>query len=333
MRNYIIGIDTSAYTTSIAIVDQQTNKIIYDGRKVLLVPKGQKGLRQQEAVFQHLQNFNELYKNINIDFNQVQTVSVSSRPRNVENSYMPVFTVGQNYGKIIAKSLNSNYVEYSHQENHIAASLIENDNYKNLNENILAIHISGGTTEFLLVKKSNVGYEAEIIGGSKDITFGQLIDRIGTEMGFNFPCGFHMEKYLENENDLNIEINNSNKSNIKLPKISGETFINLSGMENYYKNLLNTHKYHNKTIISSLFKYVSTCIVEIINNLKLNYSFNSIIITGGVSANNIIRNEINNMLKKNYNVIFPAKENSSDNAVGVAYMPIIDRWYHEIKTY
>ncbi len=327
MKHYIIGVDTSAYTTSIAIVDQQINEIIYDERKVLIVPQGQKGLRQQEAVFQHLQNFNELYNNINIDFNEVKTVSVSSRPRNVEGSYMPVFTVGQNYGKIIAKTLNSEYVEYSHQENHIAASLIENENYKYLNENILAIHISGGTTEFLYVNKSNVGYEAEIIGGSKDITFGQLIDRIGTEMGFNFPCGLYMEKYIENDND------NSTISNIKLPKISGETFINLSGMENYYKNLLNTKKYNNKTIISSLFKYVSTCIVEIINNLKLSYSFNSIIIAGGVASNNIIRNDVNNMLKKNYNVIFSAKENSSDNAVGVAYMPIIDRWYNEIKTY
>ncbi|MDF2676844.1 MAG: O-sialoglycoprotein endopeptidase [Bacillota bacterium] len=331
MKHYIIGIDTSAYTTSIAIVDEQTKKILYDKRKVLLVPTGQKGLRQQEAVFQHLQNFNELYNNINIDFSEVKTVSVSSRPRNVEGSYMPVFTVGQNYGKIIAKTLNAEYVEYSHQENHIAASLIENDNYKHLNENILAIHISGGTTEFLSVKKSNIGYESEIIGGSKDITFGQLIDRIGTEMGFNFPCGLYMEKHIEN--DLDIKSDNSTISNIKLPKISGETFINLSGMENYYKNLLNTNKYNNKTIINSLFKYISTCIVEIINKLNLNYSFNSIIIAGGVASNNIIRNDVNNMLKQNYNVIFPAKENSSDNAVGVAYMPIIDRWYHEIKTY
>jgi len=151
MENYIIGIDTSAYTTSLAIVDSNTCKIIYDERKILKVPLGQKGLRQQDAVFQHLKNLPEMFQNITIDLNKVSTISVSSKPRNIESSYMPVFTVGQNFAKVISKSLNCNYVEYSHQENHIGASLIEH--YKMLHDSILAIHISGGTTEFLSVSK------------------------------------------------------------------------------------------------------------------------------------------------------------------------------------
>lgn len=324
MKNYILGIDTSAYTTSISIVNSLSGDIVTDLRKVLTVPNGQKGLRQQEAVFQHLQNFKELYDNININFDEISAVSVSSRPRSVEGSYMPVFTVGQNYGKIIAKTLNCDYKEYSHQENHIAASLIENENYKKIHNDMLAIHISGGTTEFLTAAKSTTGYKAEIIGGSKDITFGQLIDRIGTEMGFPFPCGLHMENYIKDSNDI---------LSIKLPKISGDTFINLSGMENFYKNLLISGKYNKESVIYSLFKYVSACIVEIINNLKMNHSFKNIIIAGGVSSNNMIRNEIIKCLDKKNNIIFPSIENSSDNAVGVAYMIIIDRWYNEIKTY
>ncbi len=124
MKNYILGIDTSAYTTSIAIIDKQTDQVVFDMRKILQVPHGQKGLRQQDAVFQHLKNLPEIFEKICIDLNKVDTLSVSSRPRNVENSYMPVFTVGQNFGRVIAKSLNCNYAEYSHQENHIGASLI-----------------------------------------------------------------------------------------------------------------------------------------------------------------------------------------------------------------
>ena len=54
---YILGIDTSAYTTSIALIDGENNKILADERKVLEVRKGQKGLRQQEAVFQHLKTY------------------------------------------------------------------------------------------------------------------------------------------------------------------------------------------------------------------------------------------------------------------------------------
>ena len=106
MTEYVLGIDTSAYTTSIALVDAKTNKVALDKRKILSVPSGQKGLRQQDAVFQHLKNFQELYSEISTDLKNISTVAVSSRPRNVDGSYMPVFIVGQNYGKIIAQTLD-----------------------------------------------------------------------------------------------------------------------------------------------------------------------------------------------------------------------------------
>ncbi|NYB73516.1 hypothetical protein HZF24_05120 [Sedimentibacter hydroxybenzoicus DSM 7310] len=321
MKDYILGIDTSAYTTSIALIDQESQEILADKRKVLTVPMGQKGLRQQDAVFQHMKNFQELYSEININFNNIKTVSVSSRPRNVTGSYMPVFTVGQNYGKIIAKSLNCKYIEYSHQENHIAASLI--DYYKEINNNVLAIHISGGTTEFLDVNKSSKGYDAVIVGGSKDITFGQLIDRIGALFEFQFPCGFHMENYLNENNNID---------KIIAPKISGDAYINLSGMENYFTNLYLSKKFNKKSIINALFTYVSDCIIHIINEIKLSSDIETIIIAGGVASNSLIRKRILNKLNNEYNVILPTKENASDNAVGTAFLPIIDRWYNEIKT-
>lgn len=321
MNNYILGIDTSAYTTSIAIIEQDSKEIIINKRRILTVPIGQKGLRQQDAVFQHIKNFQELYSQIDVDFNNIRTVSVSSRPRNVEGSYMPVFTVGQNYGKIISKSLNCNYLEYSHQENHIAASLL--NNYKEINNNILAIHLSGGTTEFLKVCKSNKGYEAVILGGSKDITFGQLIDRVGTLFNFKFPCGLYMENYLNNNN--NIE-------KIKTPKISGDAYINLSGMENFYSNLYLSNKFNIESIINSLFTYIAECIIHIINEIKLNFNIETIIIAGGVASNSLIRNRVLSTLTNQFNIIFPTKENASDNAVGTAFLPIIDRWYNEAKT-
>jgi len=318
MKNYILGIDTSAYTTSIAAVDNVTCETILDLRHVLSVPQGQRGLRQQDAVFQHLNNFQEMFEKINFDLNKVDTISVSSRPRNVKGSYMPVFTVGQHYGKVIAKTLNCNYIEYSHQENHIGASLIEN--YKEINKDILAIHISGGTTEFLSIEKSDRGYNTEIIGGSKDITFGQLIDRIGTDMDFPFPSGYHMEKYIKN----NVKV-----EKIKYPPIANDSFINLSGMENYYNNLFIANKYDKQSIIYSMFEYIAKCIINMIDKLKQDYKFSTIIITGGVASNSIIRKLVLDNLNKQYKIIFPSKENSSDNAVGIAYMPIIDRWYNE----
>lgn len=320
MKKYILGIDTSAYTTSIAVVDQDTGDILINLRKVLAVPLGQKGLRQQEAVFQHIKNFEELYSSIDIDLKNISIVSVSSRPRRIQGSYMPVFTVGQNYGKVIAKTLNCSYLEYSHQENHISASLI--DHYKEVASDILAIHISGGTTEFLRAEKSNKGYITEIVGGSKDITFGQLIDRIGTYMAFSFPCGLHMEEFIKGY---------KNFDKIKYPTISKSPYINLSGMENFYNNLIDKNKYKKESIIYSLFEYVAHCIINVIYFLEKDLYFNTISITGGVAANSIIRDIITSKFSEKYKMIFPSIEYSSDNAVGLAYLPIIDRWYNETQ--
>ena len=312
---YILGIDTSAYTTSIALINEENNEILADERKVLEVKEGQKGLRQQEAVFQHLKNLPELYARITQDLLKVEIVSVSSRPRNEEGSYMPVFTAGRNFGKVISHTLNCEFLEYSHQEAHISASLI--DNYKNIDE-FLAVHISGGTTEFISAKKIIKGFETKIVGGTKDITFGQLIDRLGIKMDFPFPCGKYMEEYIQGKS----------AGKLTTPRIIKGSYINLSGMENYFGSLTSTYK--KEVIITSLFEYIAEYIVQIICNLS-HLQHKTLIISGGVASNSYIRNYIMENVK-GYEILFPSVKNSSDNAVGVAFLPIIDRWYDEIKT-
>ena len=313
---YILGIDTSAYTTSIALINEENNEILADERKILEVKQGQKGLRQQEAVFQHLKNLPELYSRITHDLSKINTVSVSSRPRNEEDSYMPVFIVGRNFGKVISHTLNCEFFEYSHQENHISSSLI--DNYKNIDE-FLAVHISGGTTEFVSAKKGIKGFETKIVGQTKDITFGQLIDRLGIIMDFPFPCGKYMEECIKGKN----------VGKLTTPRIIKGSYINLSGMENYFGNLLN--KYTKEEIITSLFDYIAEYIVQVIYSLS-HLHHKTLIISGGVASNSYIRNYIMKSIK-GYEILFPAVNNSSDNAVGLAFLPIIDRWYNEIKTY
>ncbi|MEG1880092.1 MAG: O-sialoglycoprotein endopeptidase, partial [Oscillospiraceae bacterium] len=151
-----MGFDTSAYTTSLAaMVDDR----VWQFKKVLDVRLGECGLRQSEALFQHIKNFpllfEELCKQVPVhDFKNV-TVSVSNAPRNIEKSYMPVFLAGQNFGKTIAAALDAEYKEFSHQEGHIMAG-IYSSKADILNEPFFAFHLSGGTTELLLVDKSDV---------------------------------------------------------------------------------------------------------------------------------------------------------------------------------
>ncbi len=116
MDSYYLGIDTSAYTTSIAVLNEE-GKIIIDLRRTLKVKKGSLGLRQQEAVFQHINNLPEMFNYIanEIDLNKVNTVSASVKPRNVVGSYMPVFKVAQGHAFILARALNADYKEFSQE--------------------------------------------------------------------------------------------------------------------------------------------------------------------------------------------------------------------------
>lgn len=318
MKNYLLGIDTSAYTTSVAIIDIQGN-IIYDCRKKLFVPEGQIGLRQQEALFQHINNLPDIFNEFTIDFNEVKTISVSNKPRNNNNSYMPVFIAGTNFGRTIAKVIGATFIEYSHQENHISSAFFKKK--CTLHNNFLTIHISGGTAECLLTSKVHSGFETQIVGGSKDITFGQLIDRIGVYLGFKFPAGY----------DLEQTITDDKQQTLNMPKISGNEYINLSGIENFLKEKYDVKKISVEKISLSLFNYIGKCICHIIENLKNKYKFNDIIITGGVASNKYIRKFIENELANKFNLYICDLKYSTDNALGNAYLPLLDKKWRSIK--
>ncbi len=92
-------------------------------------------------------------------------------------------------------------------------------------KNFISLHISGGTTELLLVNDEKNKFKIDIVGGTLDLSVGQLIDRIGVKTDLGFPCGGGIMDEMSREGkvlDLNIPIN-----------IKDKTWFNLSGMENY----------------------------------------------------------------------------------------------------
>lgn len=311
MTKYFVGIDTSSYTTSLAVLDQKDN-IVLNIRDILKVKKGKRGLRQQEAVFQHIQNLPFLIEKMaqEIDTTKIVNISCSNRPRNREESYMPVFVVGKGQAFILSKVLNTGYKEFSHQEGHIGAGMI-NSNMEE-KERFISLHISGGTTEMLLVKNKKNGFDIEIIGGTLDLSLGQLIDRVGVELGLIFPCGEEMDKVSQIGNNLKLDIH----INIK-----DSCWFNLSGMENYFKALIQKSEHDLEDIIATLFYTISQFLKDIILNGCNMYNIHSVLITGGVAANSTIRNYLSKELcREGIDVFFPKKNLCTDNAVGIAYL-------------
>jgi N6-L-threonylcarbamoyladenine synthase len=306
---YSLGIDTSNYRTSMALVDNRGN-ILCNVRRLLEVPKGKRGLRQSEALFQHIMNLQdisgEVLGNLTDDIRKnIVCVSASNKPRPVEGSYMPVFNGGISLGKSLAAALGIDYYEFSHQEGHIEA-IRHYSVFKDV-DRFVSFHFSGGTTEAILVDNTGDHCTYEIVGGSKDIALGQLIDRVGVSLGINFPCGEEMD-----------QIACAYKGKLtELPKIKTDMgFFNLSGIETRCQQLIG--KVDEDSLIASIFSNTVTVVSDVTEEIGNKYDINDFIYAGGVSSSEYLRENLKKECSRN--ICFGSKELSGDNAVGIALL-------------
>jgi len=183
-----LGFDTSCYTTSAAAVSEQ-GEVVAFSRMLLPVEEGQRGLRQSEAVFAHVRQMPLVTDGMReaLRAHEIVAVCASAKPRDEEDSYMPVFTVGLGHARVLANALDVPLYETSHQQGHIAAGLLGN---AMPDAPFVALHLSGGTTELLKCENGSL----KLMGGCADLHAGQMIDRVGVALGLGFPAGPALEK-------------------------------------------------------------------------------------------------------------------------------------------
>lgn len=306
----IIGFDTSCYTTSLAICHH--GKIVYQRRLLLNVKPGTCGLRQSEAVFQHIRNLPRLFDELPTDVT-ITGVSVSDRPRPVEGSYLPVFTVGASFGESVARLFNVPLIKTSHQEGHLRAALLEPADWLNPGTRFLAWHISGGTTELLKAVSLNTGFQIEKIGGTSDLQVGQFIDRVGVLLGTSFPAGPHLEKMA-----LQFEGKTSTCPPLPVVTRDSDLTISFSGPDSAAERLI-----HGGTDGPGIALRVFECIGKSLFRVTLaavkQTEIPRVLFVGGVASNRIIRDYIGCQgEREGIQTAFGSPELSSDNAVGVA---------------
>lgn len=310
MKNKIfMGIDTSNYTTSVAFVNEE-GEVLSEHRKLLKVAEGQRGLRQSDAFYQHCFNLPELVSSAKekIDFKDIVCIGVSTKPRNVEGSYMPVFKCGENFANFTATMLNLPVYNFSHQEGHVKAIT----SFNLVGDQFIAFHLSGGTNEILRINNdpdSDKLMEIDIEGKTLDISMGQLIDRIGVALDLPFPAGPYMDewalKFEENIKKKGIKA----KLQIKPIPLKGLD-VNISGIETQLTRHI--EGFFKEEIAYVLFKKIVTCLEKQVNICKEKYPGLPIVFAGGVSKSKFIRKHLKNQ------VIFG--QYSSDNAVGTALL-------------
>ena len=316
MKEYILGIDTSNYTTSLALICG--GKLIKNVRRLLPVENGKKGLRQSDAVFLHTKALpelsRELFCNFDVNDGKICAVGVSKSPRDADGSYMPCFLSGISYASAVTSALQIPLYEFSHQCGHIRAAIHSCGKEKEYfdSQSFISFHVSGGTTEALLTQRSENGYRCTIEGGSNDASCGQIIDRTGVLMGMDFPCGKELDAL-------------SKLSTKKLPRLVSmkDTYFSMSGLENKVQKFLADGE-EKCDIARFVFESIAASLEKCARTLREKHGNLPLLFAGGVMSNSIIRERLSCL----DDVYFASTELSSDNACGTALLAY-DRYTKE----
>ena len=307
-NKFIIGIDTSNYTTSVALISKDDGRLLANIKAPLPVKEGERGLRQSDALFAHIKNMPEVMDKAReyLIGKKLVAVGVSEKPRNIEGSYMPCFLAGKAVAYALAATHNAPVYEFSHQSGHIMAALYSSNHASELlKSDFVAFHISGGTTEALYVHPQNNSFDVKIIADTADISAGQAIDRAGVMMGLKFPCGKELEVL-------------ANEYHGKLPKAKicvKDGKCNLSGLENISQKLYK--ETNDKAYVSAyVLNFVAQTLVALTEQIREKYPEIPIVYAGGVMSNKLLKSKLS-AFDKTY---FAEPQFSADNAAGIAIL-------------
>lgn len=298
-----LGLDTSNYTTSAALCTSQGE--IVQSRRLLPVKTGERGLRQSEAVFAHVRQLAQQVENVMKEAAEpLSCVCASVSPRDGEESYMPVFNVGEMAGRIIAAAHHVPFFSTTHQRGHIRAAKVGTSLS---NPRFLALHLSGGTTDVLLMD----GEILTPLGTSMDLHAGQLVDRVGVALGLPFPSGPHLEK---------MAVQGTAKALVPVSMAEDTLQCHLSGAEAQLMRMI--QKGENKNdIAAEVYSILCRTVLRLLKAAADQTGTNEILLAGGVISSQLLRAmllERNEKRRLNLRLHFGRPEYSGDNAVGVA---------------
>jgi N6-L-threonylcarbamoyladenine synthase len=317
-KDLVLGIDTSNYTSSVALADAARG-VAADLREQLPVKSGARGLRQSEAFFRHVDTLPALVRPLlRAHRARIGAVAVSEKPRPAAGSYMPVFRAGLRYAELIADVLGAPPFSYSHQEGHSGAA--RSGAERNPGERFLAWHISGGTSELLLAEDG--GAKLSIVGGGRDISFGQLLDRVGVALGMDFPAGAALDALATEAAAAGGARTRATLSRIPVDGLS----FNLSGMETQCLRAAESGA-DPSALSRAIFENIADCLLRIGADAARAHGAAEILFTGGVSAAAYLRKRISAATAAPGPApIFGDAALSGDNAVGIALLGAEKLW-------
>ena len=306
MRQVVVGLDTSCYTTSAAAVTAD-GQVVASCRKLLPVKLGERGLRQSEGVFIHVRQLPDRLEALRefIRGDEIVAVCASARPRDEEESYMPVFQVGDAQARGLAAMLGVPYFSSTHQRGHVAAAMVDSGITPG---DLLAVHLSGGTTELLSLR----GEALTLLGGTLDLHAGQVVDRVGVALGLPFPAGPHLEK---------LALQGHAEARLPVSMAEGGLRCHLSGAESQAQRWIASGAISPEDTAMEIYDLLARTVARMILAGAAKTGIRQVLIAGGVASSALFRRLVTERIRKSdrgLRVCFGRPEYSGDNAVGAA---------------
>lgn len=305
---FILGIESSCDDTSIGVSrNMSVLSNIVSNQKI---HKKYGGVVPELASREHQKNIiptlQEALKSSKISLREIDAIAFTNGP-----GLLGSLLVGASFAKSLSISLKKPLIAINHMEAHVLANFIGQKPQFPL----ICLTVSGGHTQLVMVESP---YSMYLIGETLDDSAGETFDKCAKILGLPYPGGPQIEKYAKG--------GDKNKFKFSIPKVKSLDF-SFSGLKTNIKRLIEENSNKSKNFITNERRNLCASIENIIIKILIDkltkaidkFKVSSIAISGGVSANEYFRNEINKLKnKKKLNAFIPDKQYSTDNGAMIA---------------
>ncbi|ASO03679.1 tRNA (adenosine(37)-N6)-threonylcarbamoyltransferase complex transferase subunit TsaD [Arenibacter algicola] len=305
---YILAIESSCDDTSAAVLcGNRTLSNIVATQKI---HEEYGGVVPELASRAHQQNIvpvvHQALAKANIDKKQLSAIAFTRGP-----GLMGSLLVGTSFAKSLSLGLGIPLIEVNHMQAHILSHFIEEENYKMPSFPFLAMTISGGHTQVVMVKDY---FDMEILGESLDDAVGEAYDKSAKILGLPYPGGPLVDKYAQ--------LGNPKAFPFPKPKVDGLNF-SFSGLKTSILYFIQRETKNNPNFIAENLNDICASIQFTIINILMDKikkavkqtGITQIAIGGGVSANSGIRQALKKAEEKwGWTTYIPKFEYCTDNA-------------------
>lgn len=306
----IMAIESSCDETSVAIVKNGREVISNVISSQIDMHKKFGGVVPEVASRMHLEVINNIVREAldeaKITLEEIDAIAVTKGP-----GLVGALLVGISEAKALSYACKKPLIGVNHMKGHICAALIT---HKELEPPFICLLVSGGHTYLVHVKGYN---DMEVIGKTIDDACGEAYDKVARCLGMNYPGGPEVEKLAKLGNEEAIDF-----PRVMLDKNSYN--FSFSGLKTAVLNYLNSKKQKNEEIskedvCASFQRAVFDVLIYKTERLMKEKNLDKLVVSGGVSANNTLRTEIEKMCEKNnFKSYFPSKILCTDNAAMIA---------------